>query len=237
MNTSFYTAARGVMTQQEKMNLISNNVANVNTVGYKNKQGSFQDLFYYNMVTPEEPLTNLTAGAGAKLDHTNTDYSDGGLLEGSDKQLNFAITGEGFFATFNPTNGETAYTRNGIFSWSLRTDGFYLVNDDGNLVLDANGNSIVQVDGQMNQTPGVFTFENTDGMLAISANEFVPIEKNGPPTVVQSPNLQQGYVEASNVDLAQEMANIVETSRAYSYVMRMVTTSDEVQQTINNLRG
>ncbi len=242
MNASFYTATAGVTAQQNKFNVIANNVANVNTHGYKSKTSVFQDLIYANMTAPEDENTSLSYSAGAKISHTNTNFSQSGFAP-TYNDLNFAISGDGFFKLEDPTTGEISYTRNGNFYLSERANGtFYLATDGGKLVLDANNNPIVadtdpEAKDVLTAMPGVYSFQNTDGMLSVGMNEFVPLEKNGEPVLNTSSKLIRGNLEVSNVDMAQEMANIVETSRAYSYVVKMMQTSDEVQGIINSLKG
>ncbi len=236
MNTSFYTAARAASTQQERMNIIANNISNVNTPAYKSKSAVFQDLVYYNMREGEEPSTNLTSGVGVKVSHTNTDFTVASALS-TDEAHKYAILGEGFFVVQNPINGGVTYTRDGNFILSNRNDGYYLSTDTGKPILDENGALILLLeDGTLSAKPAVYTFDNTDGMLSVSETEFVPIEKNGQPQLVQDAKLLEKHLEMSNVDLATEMANTIETSRAYGYVLKMMQTADEVQETINNLR-
>lgn len=239
MNTSFYTASQGVRTQQDKLGVISNNIANVNTHGYKAKSCVFQELLYYNMRADEGQATNLTAGAGTKIDHTNTTKIDNGQagFGESTGPYDYAISGEGFFMLQNPVTNEISYTRNGHFSLSLRGDSFYLVTDANKLVLDENRNPIVVVNGEARNKPGMFRFQNTDGMQSTGENELVPVPKNGEPMLDRNSTLAEGFLEMSNVDMATEIANTVEASRAYSYVLKMMQTSDEVEQTINGLRG
>ncbi len=236
MNTSFYAASRAARTQQSRLDVIANNMANVNTVGYKSQSTVFQDLLYYNMRASEEEVTKLNAGTGVKVSHTNTDFSAGGLMATSDN-LSYAILGDGFFAVQNPATSEISYTRNGQFYLSERADGYYLSTDNQKLVLDQNGQAIKAVDGEINANFGIYTFANTDGMLLKGNSEFQPIEKNGAPILLAGATVLSNQVELSNVDLAKEMAGTIETSRAYSYALKMVQTSDEVEQTINNLRS
>ncbi|MCP1109139.1 flagellar basal-body rod protein FlgG [Lachnospiraceae bacterium PF1-21] len=236
MDTSFYTGIRGVKTQQERMNVISNNIANVNTYGYKTKNSSFQDMLYYNQRDRAGEVTNLTAGTGALHSHITTDFSGSGFHV-SGGALDFAINGEGFFKLQDPQTGEVTYTRNGHFGQSRRSDGFYLVTDSGKFVVDSQGQPIRVNQGELSRQPAVYDFANTDGMLSIGNNEFAPVEKNGNATLVVDAQLVNGYLEMSNVDLAKEMADTIEASRAYSYVLKMVQTADEVEQTINELRG
>ena len=237
MDTSFYTAARGAMSQQERMNVVANNIANLNTTGYKTLSSVFMDLMYYNMRAPEGELTRLKAGTGVMQERTNIDFSSGGPGV-TGQPYDYALTGEGFFMVRDPASGEITYTRDGHFSMSLRADGgMYLITDSGKLVLDGNRRPIRVTDGEVSAEPGVFTFVNTNGMLAVGNNEFSPVAKNGAPIRIENPDLKNGYLEMSNVDLAEEMSKTIESSRAYAYALKMVQTSDEVEQTINNLRG
>jgi len=234
MNASFYTAVRGAITEQDKMNVISNNIANVNTTGYKTKSAIFMDLLYYNMHSYDRNST----GTGVKVQHTNTDYSSYGVTPAAEGGHNFAIDGEGFFMLRNQVDNSITYTRAGNFSLSLHNDGdFYLITDTKKLVLDANGNPIRYINGQLTADPGVFTFANTNGMLSVGATEFSPVPKNGNPILMPEGNLIEGYLEMSNTDMAQELSDTVIASRAYSYALKMVTTSDEIEQTINGLRS
>ena len=234
MNASFYTAARGAMTEQEKMNVISNNMANVNTVGYKTKSSVFMDLLYYNM----HSYDRVSTGTGVKLQHTNTDYSCYGFESRDDGGYNYAIEGDGFFMVRNQIDNSISYTRAGNFSLSLHNDGqFYLITDKKKLVLDENQNPIRLVDGELTAKPGIFSFANTNGMESVGSTEFVPVAKNGAPRLNGESRLVENYVELSNVNSAQEISDVVIASRAYSYALKMVATSDEIEQTINGLRS
>lgn len=236
MDTSFYTARRGVMATQERLNVISNNIANVNTTAYKAQDSKFSDLMYYNIRATEPEVTRLKAGTGVVQDRTDIDFRPN-LIVPTGSKYDYAIKGDiGFFRLQDPQTGEISYTRNGHLSMSQRADGMYLVTDAGKFMLDANGQPLRVVDGDATALPAVYTFENTNGMLAQGSNEYVPIAKNGPAAISPGATVERGYLEDGNVDLADEMAKTVETSRAYSYTLKMVTTSYEVEDTINNLR-
>lgn len=235
MNASFYSGARGMITEQDKLNVISNNIANVNTVGYRAKSSIFMDLMYYNMHSQER----VTTGTGVRMQHTNTDYSSNGVTEERGDGFNFAIVDQdGFFMLRNQITNEVTYTRAGNFSVSLHNDGyFYLLSDAQKYVLDANGNPIRYINGELTGEPGVVTFANTNGMLSVGSTEFQPVAKNGNPILVNGPNVLRNYLELSNTDMAQEMSDTVVASRAYTYALKMVQTSDEIEQTINGLRS
>ncbi len=235
MNASFYSGARGMITEQDKLNVISNNIANVNTVGFKAKSSIFMDLMYYNMHSQER----VTTGTGVRMQHTNTDYSSNGVTEERGDGFNFAIVDQdGFFMLRDQVTNEVTYTRAGNFSVSLHNDGyFYLLSDAQKYVLDANGNPIRYINGELTGQPGVVTFANTNGMLSVGSTEFRPVAKNGNPILVNGANVLQNYLELSNTDMAQEMSDTVVASRAYTYALKMVQTSDEIEQTINGLRS
>ena len=236
MDTSFYTAVRGAMTQQTHMDILSNNVANLNTNGYRTKNSSFLDLMYYNIRGTEEDMGDLRAGTGAVVERTESDFTGGVLIE-TGGAYDYAIQGNGFFMVRSPIDNSIVYTRDGSFALSERADGFYLVDAEGWLVLDAQQNPIRYDGGELSGDPAIFDFVTTNGMLSTGSNRFIPTEKNGNPFLAGGESyLVKGSLESSNVDLAQEMSKVIISQRAYSYMMKMVQTSDEVEQTINGLR-
>ena len=237
MNMSFYTAALGAMGQQEKMNVIANNIANVNTDGYRAKNAVFSDLMYYNMQSEPEANSRVKAGSGIAMGRTDTNFSES-PMNPTGGAYDYAITGRGFFMLQNPADGSLTYTRNGKFSLSLRDNAFYLVNDSGKLVLDENRNPIrLDEEGSMGETRvGVFAFPIENGMRSVGNNELEAVLGNGEPQPAADARLNQGYLEQSNVDLSDEMSKTIEASRAYSYVLKMIQTSDEIEQVINSLR-
>lgn len=235
MYTSFYTAARGVIEQQKRLDITANNLANINNYGYKAKSAVFSDLMYYNLNNADGNDTELKAGTGTVVEHTRTDFTAASLYE-TGSPYDYGIEGEGFFMLRNPQNGEITYTRNGRFSLSQRGNEFYLVNDNGNLVLDENRNPIRVTNGALSGEIGLYGFQILDGMRSVGNNEFVPVGKNGAPAALDNATVRQGVLENPGVDLAEEMSRVIESQRAYSYSMRMVQTSDEIVSTINSLR-
>lgn len=235
MNMSFYTAAVGAGQQQNKLAVVGNNLANVNTVGYKTKTGVFSDLVYQNINAPANANTNLKQGSGGILERTETLFTEGSLML-TESQLDFAIQGQGFFALFDPGTQEFTYTRDGSFSLSQLGDVLYLANDQGKWVMDSQMNPIVVLDPNDELNIGIFDFENKNGMLSIGANQFLPVDKNGAPFLSENSELTRGALEGSNVDLGIEMARVIESQRAYQLSLKMIQTSDEITNTINNLR-
>ena len=141
MYSSFYAAAQGAIGQQSRMDVISNNLANINNYGYKPKTGVFQDLMYYNLNNWQGDETRIQAGTGITLEKADTNFAPSGF-DMTERDYDFAIINDGFFMMRNPVTNEITYTRNGRFSLSQRGDDFYLVNDAENLVLDRNRNPI-----------------------------------------------------------------------------------------------
>lgn len=239
MYTSFYTAARGAMEEQRKLDVIANNLANVNNYGYKAKTPVFTDLMYYNLNNYTGADTPLKAGTGILVEQTKTDFDPKGLIT-TEGKFDFAIIGEGFFMVRSPITNEITYTRNGHFSMSKRGDDFYLVNDNGNLVLDQNRNPIQvlngETGGELSSEVGVYGFNIMDGMLSVGNNEFAPAVKNGQPFLIAGAKVVDHALEMSGASVADDFTRIIEAQRAYSYALKMVQTSDEVTNTINTLR-
>ena len=238
MNQSFYAAAVAASQQQQRLNVTANNLANVNTAGFKAEQANFSDLLYRNWTGPDN--AQLPRGSGSRMIQTTTDFATGALQAREDGQ-NYAIEGDGFFALRNPETGETSYTRAGAFHWGSVMQGeqttYYLCNAEGYYVLDQNQQPIaLGQDPEGDYQPGVFDFANTDGMLHLGNNRFAPVAKNGP--VLQGEgNAIHGMLEMSNTDIGTEFAKVIEAQRSFSYALKMVQTQDEIESTINSLRN
>jgi flagellar basal-body rod protein FlgG len=238
MDLSFYTAAVGANSQQTRMNIIANNLANINTEGYKTQSAGFVDLLYnkYYRAATRDPET----GCGARVEKTDILYEQGGIAD-TGGAYDFAIMGEGFFAVYDPGSDRVFYTRNGHFSLSNYSNDdnlFYLANDQGYLILDKSF-GLVYVDPQSENQDlniGVFDFVHKEGMLLMGNNVYLPVEKNGEPFLNETAQLAHRRLEMSNVDLAYEMSRVIETQRAYQMELKMIQTSDEIEQTINSLR-
>ena len=235
MIQAFYSAALGAHQQMKRLGVQANNIANVDTFGYKAEKPSFEAALYrfFNGANG----TELPRGSGTLLVSTATDFSASSLEE-TGRDLDYAIVGEGWFALYDPSMQEVSYTRDGSFTMSRFQQGgedvFYLSDGEGRQVLDGNGNPIVVTDTKETLPIGVYTFQRQDGLQHLDAGRFAPTEKNGTITSIE-PSLQKGYLENSNADLATELGKVIEAQRAYSYALRMVTTADEVETTVNGL--
>lgn len=240
MDISFYTAGVGAKAQQSKLDVIGNNMANVNTTAYKAQSAGFVDLLYSNIRESADTDTQLKVGSGVRMEKTDINFNNGGL-QATDSPTDYAIISSGFFAVQNPATDEIFYTRDGSFQHSLRNDGdFYLVTANGELVLDENFEKIkLDLSGEEDeeeQQPAVFDFDVKDGMLLVGNNLFTPTAKNGEPILQEDAKIQAGYLENSNAEVSNEMVKLIETQKAYSMALKMVQTSNEIEEVINNLR-
>lgn len=250
MNNSFYTAALGAGTHQTNIDIIANNIANVNTLGYKPKNGVFADLLYRNMDRGAGG-GKLQAGAGVRINAVNTDFSTV-AFQMTGMEYNFAIADDGFFMLQDPVTNQISYTRNGRFSLSRSGDDVYLVSTSGKRVLDkdqqpvmimeeaaeeeAEDEETTEVERRNKLNIGIFDFRLKNGITSSGFNEYTPVEKNGAPVLLENAELVQGALEMSGVNFAGEMAKLVESQRAYTYALKMLQTSDEVESMINSLR-
>lgn len=237
MNLSMYTAATGAKAQQKRLDVISNNLANLQTDGYKSQRAGFVDLLYenYNRGAAKDPDT----GSGSRVEKTDYSFEQGGLEQTGGK-WDYAIGGSGFFAVYDMADEAVYYTRSGNFHLSnFGDDVFYLAAADGSLVMDDKMALISIIGGNNSEEQpkiGVFDFNNKEGMQSVGNNRYTPGPFSGQPYVREDAVLLQGKIEGSNVDLAEEMTKVIESQRAYQLTLKMVQTSDEVEQTINSLR-
>ena len=249
MNHSFYIGAVGAQQQLQRMNVQSNNIANVNTYGFKAEKARFTNLLYENLQGIDG--AQLPMGAGASLLMTSTDHAQGGAVT-TGRELDYMIEGDGFFALADLESGEISYTRDGSFisaamqrpTEQLDENGmpvietvFCLSDGNGRFVLSRQG-ELIELDGQQEgMLPiGIFDYRVYDGMRHQEGVRFTPVEKNGN-LILASGTLCQGMLERSNVDLAEEITKVVESQRAYGMALKMVQVSDEIETTINNLNG
>ena len=248
MNQSFYIGALGAQQQQRSLNVTGNNIANVNTHGFKGEKTRFAGLLYQSLNRAEGGTCR--SGSGGALWAADTSFQNGAAAS-TGRSQDYMIKGSGFFALMDPATNDVTFTRNGAFSMaSLEqptgevdengeplTDLFYYLSDgNGRFVLGKDGNLIPMDDPNEKQDVGIFDYMNYNGMEHLDGTRFAPVEKNGD-LMWGTGELVQGMLETSNVDLAEEMTKVIEAQRAYSLALKMVQTSDEVETTINSLRG
>jgi flagellar basal-body rod protein FlgG len=262
MLKSLYTTATGMKAQQTMVDMIANNIANVNTAGFKKSQASFEDLFYVTLQSPglargagDSPVPIGTQiGSGTRLNGTTKVFTTG-TLEITERSLDLAIDGEGFFSLILP-DGSTGYTRDGAFH--LNADG-KIVTGTGNVLtpeitvpsdtLEISVDPTGRVSGRTAGSPDTATvfgqlnihrFVNPSGMLAVGANVMRPTEASGQP-ITSTPGLtglgllKQGFIERSNVQIVNELVNLIVAQRAYEVNSRAIQASDQMLSTATNI--
>jgi len=249
-------ASTGLQHQQRRMDTIANNVANVNTVGFKTVRLDFKDALYTAGIIPGPARTSggdQQKGHGVLLAGIAKDFSTG-AFQTTERDLDVAIQGEGFFE-LGDNEGNIFYTRNGNFNLSVEDDGIYLVNADGLYVHDAEGERIlvpygthtinISPDGvitftandeEITATLGVFTFRNITGLLSAGNGNYSESPASGERRPAEEAILRQGVIEGSNVSLAEEMTRLIRTQRAFQLASRALTTADEMEGIANNMR-
>ena len=242
MKTAFHAGVSGLMAYQQMMDTVGNNIANVNTAGYKQQTTAFDDLLYVHMNTKSAP--DLLKGVGVKAAYTQL-HADQGAFINTNNKLDFAINGDGFFMVEN--EGRREYTRNGAFAVGLRSRRLYLTTTDGAYVLDARGRRIeleedtdtgmYDYDG-LTEKVGVYRFANANALSPLSATRYAETEASGKATRDSKKvnDLVQGFLEQSGTNLTDEMAAMIKAQRAYQVSARVVSTADQIEEIVNSLR-
>lgn len=270
MVRSLWTAATGMLAQQTNMDTIANNLANVNTTGYKTEQNEFKSLLYQTIQTKttsangDQKPSSAQVGLGVRNASITSVFRQGNLLA-DDSDTSFAIDGKGFFAV-RDGDGNTYYTRNGNFKFTLASNGNMLATSEGAPVMDTAGRPIIlgpqyvvsnitvrsdgslcYPDGNNNAQPigitiGVYQFNNPNGLERLSDSRYAQTAASGAPineatnANVEKSTVIQKYLEGSNVQVVDEMVNMITTQRAYELNSKAITASDEMLQQANNLR-
>jgi flagellar basal-body rod protein FlgG len=257
-NAALHVARTGLDAQQERMRVIANNIANVNTTGFKSDRANFQTLAYDQITAPgatsqgdDKYATGLSLGSGVQM--TGTSRSDTqGSMEQTGNALDIAIQGGGFFQIQMP-DGSTAYTRDGAFSLSstgqiVTADGKPLIPNmtvpDGATAVTIGGDGTVSAtlsgDSKPTELGKIETarFVNPEGLQAVGNNLLLQTEASGEPQT-GTPGTEgrgtvtQGSLEASNVSVVEELVDMIETQRAYEVNSKMISATDQMLQYLN----
>ncbi|MBS3805749.1 MAG: flagellar basal-body rod protein FlgG [Oleiphilaceae bacterium] len=262
MHPALWVSKTGLSAQDTNMSTISNNLANVNTIGFKRDRAVFQDLLYQidrqpgGMNTQNSELpSGLQLGTGVRVVGTAKQFSQGNL-QVTEQPLDMAVDGRGFFQIELP-DGDIAYTRDGQFQ--LNADGD-IVNPDGyrlepNINVPENATSVtIGKDGTVsavvdNQAAPVnlgeiplVNFVNPQGLQAIGNNLFRQTNASGDPAegepgIAGLGTIEQGMTESSNVEVVEELVNMITTQRAYEMNSKVVSTTDQMLQFISQNIG
>ena len=261
MIKALWTASTGMEAQQLNIDVIANNLANVNTTGFKKTRADYQDLLYQEIKSagaassPSTKIpTGIQIGQGVRTVATEKIFSQGNMKQ-SGNPLDLAIEGEGFFKITMP-DGQPAYTRTGEFKVDnegriVTADG-YVVDPQISIPADALAITI-SADGIVSvRQPNVSTltqvgnielsrFMNPAGLRAMGRNLYVPTDAsgdpvNGVPGATGMGTLAQGFLEMSNVSVVEEMVNMIAAQRAYEINSKAIQTTDEMLQTANAMK-
>jgi flagellar basal-body rod protein FlgG len=259
---SLHIAATGMSAQQTNVDIISNNLANMNTTGYKKAIAHFQDLIYMSkdrsgVATSAEGTikpVSVEIGLGVKTAGVGRILTQGALTQ-TDNDLSMAVDGRGYFI-INMPDGSQSYTRDGSFKLSpegaiVTNEGYELdpginipqdaikieVNQEG-VISAFNGNNLEPVElGQIN----LATFINETGMRSLGGNLYAETPASGEAEIL-NPNdpgagrIRQGFLEASNVDAVDQITRLISAQRAYEMNSKAVSTADQMMQTASNVR-
>ncbi len=243
MIKAFYNATAGANSNQIYLDVISNNMANLQTTGYKSMKAEFSDLLYTNMQQGEP--NSIMVGSGSKADKTDTLFGQGTLMQ-TGKETDYAILGDGFFAVQDENAEEVLYTRSGAFTvgnideenYLMLGNRYVLNSDEEPIVLPPNATDGEEIDLEdYNVIPAVFQFTNNFDLEKIGDSLFRIANENAEFFLDEQPQLRAGALEASNVDLAQEMVDIIKAQRAFQFNSRIIQIADELEQTVNSLKS
>lgn len=259
MLRGLWTAASGMVSQQLQLDVIANNLANVNTTGFKKSRADFQDLLYQTIRMPGAVTstggtvpTGIQVGMGCRPVAVQKLFMQGDYNQ-TKNELDFAIEGKGFFKILS--NEEELYTRSGAFK--LDRDGYVCTSDGDrlqpefavpsgtvNVSIDSGGNLAASaVDGSELGSVQlvIYNFPNPAGLSSIGRNLLRPTESSGEavqgnPGTESFGTIAQGFLEVSNVDVVEEMVSMIVTQRAYEINAKAIQTADNMLEQANNIK-
>jgi len=259
MNQALWVAKTGLDAQQTRMAVVSNNLANVNTTGFKQGRAVFEDLLYQNIrqsggQSSQDTMlpSGLSLGTGVRVVATEKLFTQGSMLQ-TGNALDVAISGRGFFQILKP-DGDLAYSRDGTFQinnqGALVTSSGYVVqpgitipDSAQSITIGTDGTVSVKLPGQAAPTQ-VGTLETVDfinpvGLQPVGENLYIETASSGTaqggtPGLSGLGSLIQGSLEGSNVNVVSELVNMIETQRAYEMNSKAISTADQMMQYVNN---
>jgi len=259
MNQGLWVAKTGLDAQQTRMAVVSNNLANVNTTGFKQGRAVFEDLLYQNVrqsggqtSQDTELPSGMNLGTGVRIIATEKLFTQGSVLQ-TDNALDVAINGRGFFQVLKP-DGELAYSRDGTFQLNDQGElvtasgyqiqpGIAIPEGAQSITIGRDGTVSVRLAGQASTTQvgslQTVDFINPVGLQPIGENLYIETASSGT-AQAGTPGenglgaLNQGALEGSNVNVVSELVNMIETQRAYEMNSKAISTNDQMMQYINN---
>ena len=252
MQQSMYSALFGALTQEHRLNVIANNLANVNTVGFKKDKLAFRDVFRHyasDYINPNETLDDKILWpkardyAQTRIAFSRIDFNQGAMRR-TGNDLDLAIEGVGFFKV-KGRDGNIYYTRNGNFfkdpetGYMVTGQKFVLLGDGGPITLPEKGHAEITEEGQVvvdGETVGkisLVTFKNLEGMEKIGRQLFrAKSGLNMPEIPADQAWIKQGYLEDSNVEVVQEMVGMIDTLRTFESLQKIMTSTQEEDQKV-----
>ena len=263
MMRALYTASSGLAAQQFNLDTIANNLANVNTTGFKKNRVEFSDLLYETLQRGaakdiDGKPVNIQVGHGVKFSSTSKIFTVGNMSE-TTNALDIALDGDGFFKVID-ANGKPAYTRDGAMKLSVNGNVTNLVTSEGYIYQGPNGSIKLPVEAKdviINSNGiisykdaaganieigkiGIFRFANPPGLENIGQNLLRETVVSGKAADSANNgsggNVLQGFLEMSNVQVVEEMVKMIQAQRAYEINSKSIQTADEMLQTANNMR-
>ena len=245
MSGGIYMAASGALAYEKRLQIISNNLANANTVGYKMDQGQFQFIDPDDLpesFVPDSPEVNTSQASAFWFEFTSyTDFSPGSL-KNTGNDFDLAIIGDGFFCVQKPDG--VHYTRKGDFTLNaegvlVTRNGYPVLGDGGEIIVDNSSNpnehkafavgedGIVSVDGKEVGQLRVVDFASTGSLMKMGDTLFKPADNSPPPMVAEDYKVSQGVIELSNVDVVKMMTEMIEVLRGYESYQKVIRSADE----------
>lgn len=262
MLRSLDIGATGMLAQQMNVDVISNNIANTTTSGFKRQRAEFHDLIYQNKQRPGATSSDagttvpsgMQFGLGVGLGSIYRLHEQG-TLKMTENPLDLAITGDGYFQIDLP-NGDTAYTRSGVFQLNENGElvtaqgytlqpGITVPSDAEDIVINGSGEVLVKLPNTVAMSNvgqlEISTFINTGGLEGIGDTLFLETDASGPaitgnPAEDNFGEIRQGALENSNVNVVEEITSLITAQRAYEMNSKIITASDEMLQTVTQLR-
>jgi len=251
MIKAFYSGVSGAKSFQTRLDVSANNIANANTPGFRADRSTFADLVYSGLSAAEGDNSDLKSGSGVKVADISSSLEEG-TFEDTGRSYDVAILGEGYFC-LRDDGGSTYFTRAGDFFLKKNGDSYSLATVNGDVVLNdkleavtlAEPTADVRFEGpaqQSNENSGIinlaiFSFQNPYALAKDGYGRLTTTTASGEGTLYYGAQIRQGALEGSNVDMAAEMATVIQSQRGFQFGAKVIQTADEMESIANSLRS
>jgi len=248
MIQGFYTAGGSMIAQQQKINVIAGNIANVNTNGYKKNNVGFSEVVYTEYQNMDAGAGGYIIGNGVRITDAVRDLSQGAVMQ-TGRGLDLSMEGDGYM-TLRDGAGNLFYTRGGSFQLSVEGEDSYIVDSNGNYLMDSNmqrinagggeftvtSDGVVVSGGAVQGSLRIVGFEHAENLRSVGGGLYIQTAESGGETAAASASVRQSSIERSNVNLASEFTDLIAVQRLYQISSKVVQTIDEMQGMANSLR-